>query len=101
MAAVLALGPGAVLSHRSAAALWQLRPSASATTDVTVAAAGRRSRKLIRVHCTTHLPDDDVDTFDAIPVTSVARTLIDFAAVAYQETLIKAIEGRRGESAST
>jgi predicted transcriptional regulator of viral defense system len=36
LAAVLACGPGAVLSHRSAASLWELRPSAAATIDVTV-----------------------------------------------------------------
>ena len=43
MAAILACGPDAVLSHRSAAALWGLRPSARPVTDVTTPGRSRRA----------------------------------------------------------
>ena len=78
LAAVLACGPGAALSHRDAAALWQLidvkRPGA---IDVTVASRSRAGRAGICVHRTRRLHPDEVTTLDGIPVTTVARTLID------------------------
>jgi very-short-patch-repair endonuclease len=78
IAAVLAAGPGAVLSHASAAALWALRPSASALVDVTVPArSGRRRRPKIRIHRTGRLAPDEVTRHLGIPVTTVARTLLD------------------------
>jgi hypothetical protein len=40
MAAVLAAGPHAVLSHASAAALWELRASAAVIVDITIVAGG-------------------------------------------------------------
>jgi hypothetical protein len=80
MAAVLAV-PGSLLSHRSAAALWGLIPSLDHWPDVTV--AGRaRARPRITVHRTGVLKRVDEATVDGIPVTSVARTLLDLAAVA-------------------
>jgi hypothetical protein len=83
MAAVLACGPGAVLSHRDAAALWDIRPNGRSDTDVTVpTTAGRSKRKGITVHRTRTLSiTDSVLTRRAIPVTSPARTLIDLADV--------------------
>jgi len=57
MAAVLAGGEGAVLSHRSAAALHGLRPTAGARADVTVARAVR-SRPALDVH-RGQLPADE------------------------------------------
>src|SRR5690242_1574403 len=51
MAAVLACGPTAVLSHASAGALWDLRRSDTATVDVTLpGTGGRRRRPGIRIH---------------------------------------------------
>jgi Transcriptional regulator, AbiEi antitoxin len=88
IAAVLAAGPGAVLSHASAAALWGLRPSASALVDVTVPTrSGRTRRQKIRIHRSGHLPPDEVTRRLGIPVTTVARTLLDLAdAVSTQQT---------------
>jgi hypothetical protein len=77
MAAVLAGGEGAVLSHRSAAALWQLLPSRGATHITTSRAL--RNRDAIRFH-TQSLELDEVTSHDGIPTTTVARTLIDIAA---------------------
>lgn len=90
LAAVLAAGPGGVLSHREAAALHELRPAARASIDVTVAA--RRRAPGIRVHRVERLHPADVTEVDGIPVTSVARTLVDLAAVVSPAALRKALE---------
>jgi predicted transcriptional regulator of viral defense system/very-short-patch-repair endonuclease len=78
MAAVLFCGEGAVLSHRSAAALWGIRGSAGATIHVT-SSAKAHSRGVIQRHY-SRLPDDETTIEDGIPVTSVPRTIFDLAA---------------------
>jgi very-short-patch-repair endonuclease len=78
MAAVLAAGPNAVLSHRSAGALWGLRRWQGAV-DVTVPSS-RHRRPGISWHV-TRLPTDEVTSLTAIPVTTVPRTLLDLAGV--------------------
>jgi putative AbiEi antitoxin of type IV toxin-antitoxin system len=82
MAAVLATGPGAVLSHRDAASLWNLVPTSSARTiHVTAPSrAGRAQRTGITVHRPRELAADHRCERDGIPVTSLARTLYDVAA---------------------
>jgi hypothetical protein len=92
MAALLACGPGAVLSHRVAAALLDLLYYGGTRIDLTVPVRGRRSRPGIRVHSTAALHPDDVTTVNGIPVTSVSRTLVDLAAILHPDRLIKAIE---------
>ena len=93
LAAVLACGPSAVLSHRAALALWALRPKPSAPYDVTILAAGGLRRKPgIRLHCSRVLPPRDVTTVNAIPVTSVARTFLDYARTANAQQIRTAIE---------
>lgn len=83
MAAVLACGDGALLSHRSAAALWGLsRPwglGAGAAMDVTVHRGQAHNRPGIVVHRSRRIDDDDRSRRDGIPVTAVARTLLDLA----------------------
>jgi very-short-patch-repair endonuclease len=79
MAAVLANGPCAVLSHRSAAALWGIRRPASGAIEITTPSKGR-SRGGLRRH-SAPLPADEVTTEDGIPVTTVPRTVFDLAAV--------------------
>ncbi|HEY3020607.1 MAG TPA: type IV toxin-antitoxin system AbiEi family antitoxin domain-containing protein, partial [Solirubrobacteraceae bacterium] len=76
MAAVLAAGRGAVLSHRAAAALWGIRGG----TAVEVTSERHCRRAGLLVHRAT-LPPDEVTTRAGIPVTTVARTLLDLAAV--------------------
>src|SRR3954452_22552385 len=80
-AAVLACGPGAVLSHASAAALWEMRPSAAVYVDVTIRRTGRRTRQGIRIHRPRTLPPSEVTTREGIPVTTAARTILDMAAL--------------------
>ena len=80
LAAVLACGPGAVLSHRSAAALLQLRPTAPGSVDVITIGRRGRSRPGITVH-RGPLDPTDVTTIRAIPCTTIARTAVDLAEV--------------------
>lgn len=90
MAAVLACGPGAVLSHGSAAAHWGLLRPLDGPIDITVPThSGRKRRQGIRVHrCATlgarlsidplqKRPVPLVTVRDHIPVTTVPRTLAD------------------------
>lgn len=81
LAAVLACGDCAVLSHRSAGALWGLRPVPGGRIEVTVPGGGRPGPRSVQVHRTRCLTDEDVTERDDIPVTSAARTLIDLAEV--------------------
>jgi hypothetical protein len=78
MAAVLASGEGAALSHWSAAALWMIRPNSRSMIDVTVPHRSRSS-KLIRRHISI-VPDDECTIEEGIPVTTVPRTIFDLAA---------------------
>lgn len=92
LAAVLACGPGAVLSHRDAAQLWELRQSSSALVDVTVPSRnGRMRRRGIRVHRSGRLAPEEVTTRHGIPVTIVARTLLDLADVLERQALRRAV----------
>jgi very-short-patch-repair endonuclease len=79
-AAVLAYGEGALLSHRSAAALWGLSRQRSALIDVTAAVGrqGVRRREGIFIHRGRLHPDDRAIN-GGLPTTTVARTLFDFA----------------------
>jgi very-short-patch-repair endonuclease len=82
LAAVLAYGDAALLSHRAAAALWGLSGSRFKAVDVT-APAGRQGvarRSGIWIHRGRLHPEDRSERA-GIPVTSVARTLFDYAEV--------------------
>lgn len=93
MAAVMAGGAGTVVSHRSAAALWGLRPSRGAV-EVTVphGTGARRRAHGVEVHQTRTLPAWQVSLHDSIPVTTVARTLLDLAAIVPPHHLRRAVE---------
>jgi very-short-patch-repair endonuclease len=88
LAAVLAAGRGAVLSHRTAAALYGIRPLRSRVVDVSTP----RQRRVdgVRAH-RAMLPVEDVTTRDGIPVTTVARTLVDLAGIVARYDLGKAV----------
>src|SRR5947207_3073935 len=73
MAAVLACGPGAVLSHRAAADLHGLRPSSAMRIDVTIGGRERR-RRGIAGHRSRTLMERDRTAVDGIPCPSLART---------------------------
>lgn len=88
MAAVLAVGPGAVLSHRSAAALWGLLPVYAIEPEVTCPRRVRPGPGL-HVHESSWVPDE-ASVVDAIPVTSISRTLLDLAACVNERQLEQA-----------
>jgi hypothetical protein len=90
LAAVMACGSEAVLSHRSAADLWGLRPS-SGSIEVTVV-RGRHGVPGVRVHRTRLLEERDTTVQDGIPTTSVARTLLDLSAVVRPPDLEVAVD---------
>jgi len=81
LAAVLACGRGALLSHRAAAALWRLANYAYTDVDVTLPGRGTRAQPGLRIHRTRQFHPDDISLHRSIPVTSPARTLVDLAAV--------------------
>ena len=92
LAAVLACGPGAVLSHRSAGRLWEVRQNNAALIDVTVPSRNGRIRRAgIRIHRSGRLGADEVAERDGIPVTTLARTLLDLADVLHPQALRRAI----------
>jgi very-short-patch-repair endonuclease len=90
MAAVLACGTGAVLSHRDAAALHDLRRIGSGKIDVT--APSRHNLPGIRCHYVRVLHPEDATTVDGIPVTSLARTYLDLAEILNHARLIDVLE---------
>jgi hypothetical protein len=81
LAAVLACGPGAVLSHRSAAAAWGLRPTSRPRHEVTVPRTAGTGPAVVEAHRARRLSPDDVTVLRAVPIPSVARTLVDLAGV--------------------
>lgn len=93
LAAVFAYGDGAALSHVSGAALWEVRHTAATRIHVTVpTAAGIRPRAGIALHRTRALRPADIEKVDGIPVTSVARTLLDLSGMLAPGPLERAVE---------
>jgi very-short-patch-repair endonuclease len=86
MAAVLACGEGAALSHRSAAALWRIRPRWPAQVDVT--APNDRRHPGIRIR---HSRQADTTTHHGIPTTTPAQTLLDLADVLDDRQLARVV----------
>ncbi len=100
MAAVLACGEGAVLSHTSAGELWGMlrarRPPSPAAVDVDVhvtvpSQAGRRARAGIRIHRSRTLDADQATRRLNIPVTTPSRTLADLRRILTQPQFAAAL----------
>ena len=89
-AAVLAGGQDAVLSHRSAGALWGLCFDAR-VPEITVPGRKRHGHAAVRVHANRLRPGDTL-LVDGIPTTKVARTLLDLAEVLTLDQLVQAID---------
>jgi very-short-patch-repair endonuclease len=88
MAAVLASGPCAVLSHRSAASLWRIRATTRSLIEVT--ASRQCSRPGIQTHRGS-VPADEMTVLRGIPVTTVPRTLLDLAAMLPRRQVERAV----------
>jgi predicted transcriptional regulator of viral defense system len=91
MAAVLAYRPGAVLSHRSAGDLWELRRTVGRNIDVTFVRDHGRSHRGITAHRARRLDPTDMTSVRGIPCTTVPRTLLDLADVLDRRRLERAI----------
>jgi predicted transcriptional regulator of viral defense system/very-short-patch-repair endonuclease len=95
MAAVLACdasGTGrAVASHTASGWLWNILRTSPATIHITVPTPRHRRRDL-RLH-TARLSEADVDEVDGIPVTGLARTVLDLAPMNSMGWLERAVEG--------
>lgn len=89
LAAVYACGPAALASHRSAGALWGLLRLPQ-RIEVT-APRGCKPKKGVTVHRSRHIHEEDRALIDAIPVTSLARTLVDLADVLPEKRLASAV----------
>lgn len=91
MAAVLACGRGALLSHYSAAWLWGIVKGSPLPPEVTTPIP-RRLHPPIRRHHSRILTAEDRDMIDGIPVTAVPRALLDLAARVRLERLRRYLE---------
>jgi hypothetical protein len=90
MAAVLAGGVSAALSHWSAASLWRMRPGVGPRSHVTTPCRRRNNDKITFHEC--RLEDDEVTTEQDIPCTTPARTLLDLAPLLPSPVLARMIE---------
>jgi predicted transcriptional regulator of viral defense system len=91
MAAVLACGPDALLSHHSGAELWNLLPRRPGAIDVSVPIGVARRRPEVRVHRKVHLDPSDRRVVDGIPVTEPVTTLVDLATCVSLQRLESAV----------
>jgi very-short-patch-repair endonuclease len=92
LAAVLACGDGCWAAARSAAGLWELAPHPARAVDVVTTRCGSRAPKGIELRRTRRLQPQDVAVIRGIPVTSVSRTLADYAALVSRRRLEQALE---------
>jgi very-short-patch-repair endonuclease len=76
LTAVLGSGDGAALSHEGCAEHWQVRRYRAARIDVVVPSE-RRGPAGVRVHRSRNLHPDDVTVHRGIPVTTIARLVVD------------------------
>jgi hypothetical protein len=98
LAAALACGLDAVLSHQTAAFLWRLLPRGTDVLHVTVGGRAPGLKPGIRIHCVAHLDARDVRHFGGIPLTAPARTILDLARVVSPRELERVVaesEARR------
>jgi very-short-patch-repair endonuclease len=88
MAAVLAGGRDAALSHRAAAAVWGIKPYSSRVVDVSTFTR-RRKQPGIRFHMYEHW--DEITKVRGIPLTGPSRTLLDLGQVLTDDELERAL----------
>jgi hypothetical protein len=89
MAAVLACGPDAALSHLDAAALWKINDALGPRVHVLT----RRNQRCegLWVHRARRRHPDDLTTHQGIPVTTVARTLVDLTELVGHDRILRAM----------
>ncbi|MFL6206565.1 MAG: type IV toxin-antitoxin system AbiEi family antitoxin domain-containing protein [Acidimicrobiales bacterium] len=95
LAAALAAGDGALVSHRAAAALWGLEGFNKGTPEVSIPRGRRYRRAGVRSHESTDLDRCGQRVREGIPVTDPSRTLLDLARYVGDERLARAVESAR------
>ena len=96
--AVLACGPGAVLSHRSAAARWDVASGGGGMVHVTVPSAnGRERHRGVRLHRCAGLRAEEATVHHGLPITVIERTLLDIANLVTPRQLEKALESAEAQ----
>ncbi len=96
-AALLSLGACAVLSHRSAAAIWDLVEADQTNVEATAVGSHPGSRPGVRLHRVKSLHPSDIAVKSNLRLTSPARTLIDFASQATGSELTDAFGDARAQ----
>jgi predicted transcriptional regulator of viral defense system len=91
IAAVMACSPGAFLSHLDAAALWAIYESRGKTIHVTTTARSARRIPGVKAHRARALAPEDVTRQAGIPVTTVARTLVDLTDLLPTDRILRAM----------
>ena len=98
-AATAASAPRGVVSHRSAAALYELPGGRTELTEITCPRWLRSRRPDLVIHESRRLQSADVQEVDGIPITSPERTVLDLGAIwpttAFLETVVQAARRRR------
>lgn len=90
---VLRYGDKAAVSHRSAAAVWGIRPWSGAFVELTLPGrGGTRKRPGRLLHRSGDLPRHELTVERGIPTTTLSRTLLDLAAVVPPHHLRRAVE---------
>jgi very-short-patch-repair endonuclease len=90
LAALLACGPDAALSHHTAAAMWELVAPRPGPIHVTVR-SGRPRHDGVRAHRASLRPSE-VATREGLTLTTPARTLVDLAALVPRRETARAME---------
>jgi very-short-patch-repair endonuclease len=98
MAATLACGDGAMVSHRTAGALWGILPPAK-EIHVTVPSRSGKSREGIRIHRPKTPPKRT--TRHGVPTTTLDQTLLDLARTEPPDTLERALNEARAQGLTT
>ena len=91
MAAVLACGEGACLSHRSAGALYGVCEERCGVVEVSVRRPGKIERPGIRARSRPSLPSRDVGALHRIPITSPVCTMIDLSTELPAKLLLRSV----------
>lgn len=84
----LEMGPDSVISHDSALALYELSDALPAAIHVTVPLTASRRHPGLRLH-TNRISAHEITHYDALPVTTVARTIADVALAGLADELVE------------
>jgi very-short-patch-repair endonuclease len=92
LAALMAVGRGSFLSHRSAAYVWGFHRTPPPEVELSVIASGSRSRRGIRVHRIQAVERGEVRREQGLWVSAPARTVLEIAAVAVRDELVEVVD---------